>query len=205
MDISVIVPCHNLEKYIQPLLNSLSSQSLYSGVSAEVIFVLDNCTDKTEEIISEWIERNGRLNPSIIKVNVHSCGLARNAGLLRARGNWIWFVDGDDWIMSSDAFSILVDYAYFTNAHYIHFQFDYPETFKFPTHPAMVWQYLFDRNTLANLRFTDIQPHEDKLFMEAYSAQWGPPVLLHDQLYYYNYGREGSNIQQFLEKGRIDQ
>ena len=203
MDLSIIVPCHNLENYIQPLLESLSKQWLNTN-TAEVIFVLDDCTDRTKDIIEEWINHGQKITASIIEVNVHSCGIARNAGLLKAQGNYVWFVDGDDWIASPDAINIILDYAYFTGANYIQFEYGHPKTFHYHGHPAMVWQYVFERGTLSNIRFTDIQPHEDLYFMQAYQAQYGKPAFLRDELYYYNYLREGSNVQQFLEKGRID-
>lgn len=53
MDLSIIVPCHNLENYITPLLVSLQSQ-VYDKEKVEIIFVCDSCSDNTKKIIQEF-------------------------------------------------------------------------------------------------------------------------------------------------------
>lgn len=53
MDLSVIIPCHNLEKYILPLLVSLNLQDL-NNYDVEFIFVLDACEDNTESMIRNF-------------------------------------------------------------------------------------------------------------------------------------------------------
>ena len=50
MDVSFIIPCHNLEPYIKPLLISIHMLNL-ENITTEFIFVLDDCTDNTEQII----------------------------------------------------------------------------------------------------------------------------------------------------------
>ena len=50
MDISIIIPCHNSEKFIKPLLLSFQALNL-NEIEAEFIFVLDNCTDNTKLMI----------------------------------------------------------------------------------------------------------------------------------------------------------
>lgn len=54
MDLSIIVPCHNLEGYISKLVDSLIRQR-YDNYDVEIIFVLDNCTDNTGKVIWQRI------------------------------------------------------------------------------------------------------------------------------------------------------
>lgn len=87
MDMSIIIPCHNLENYITPLLVSLQLQVIpYYNV--ELIFVCDNCTDNTQKIIEKF-DFNDLYEVIVLKRNVQSCGLARNEGLAIARGKYI--------------------------------------------------------------------------------------------------------------------
>lgn len=95
IDISFIIPCHNLEEYIKPLLLSLQALDL-KDLTYEFIFILDDCTDATDMIIHYYMNE---YSYKIIKCNHHSCGLARNEGLKVARGEFIWFLDGDDWVI----------------------------------------------------------------------------------------------------------
>ena len=108
VDISVIVPVYNLELYIVPLLESLKKQDL--GVyTAEFIFVLNNCTDKSEEVIREC---GAELNPIILNCTKQGCGNARNTGFEVAKGDYIWFLDGDDWLTNDTAIKEALDKCY---------------------------------------------------------------------------------------------
>ena len=98
MDFSIIVPCYNLEKYIKNLLLSFHMLNL-NNINYEIIFVLDNCTDKTEEIIKNYMFD---MNYKIITCFVKSPGGARNVGYNVASGKYIWFVDGDDWLINPE-------------------------------------------------------------------------------------------------------
>jgi glycosyltransferase involved in cell wall biosynthesis len=50
MDLSIIVPCHNLEKFISPLISALEAQR-FDQYTVELIFVLDDCNDDTARIL----------------------------------------------------------------------------------------------------------------------------------------------------------
>lgn len=95
MDLSIIIPCHNLEGYIKPLLLSFNALNL-ANIETEFIFVLDACTDNTAEEIRKYMID---FNYKIIYCDYHKCGLARNIGFEASSGQYIWFVDGDDWII----------------------------------------------------------------------------------------------------------
>lgn len=92
--ISIIVPVYNVEMYIGQSLESLLSQS-YDNL--ELIVVDDASTDGSLSVISNYAQADPRI---IVIPKKHNEGvsLARNAALDRATGDYILFVDGDDWV-----------------------------------------------------------------------------------------------------------
>ena len=91
--LSIIVPVFNVQAYLEQCLNSIISQS-YTNI--ELIVVNDGSTDSSAEICDNYAKRDAR----IVVIHKNNGGLsdARNAGLKLAKGNWIGFVDSDDWI-----------------------------------------------------------------------------------------------------------
>lgn len=197
MDLSVIIPCHNLEKFIEPLLSSLSEQE-FQPYTIEVVFVLDSCTDNTEQVVFEWSQKNEHLNPILINTKVNSPGLARNIGIEHSQGKYIWFVDGDDWILETDACRQIIEYLELTDAPFIRFDYKFDPKFQYYHHPSMVWQYGFSREAIGTQRFSNIIPHEDGEFMKIFFRRYNPPPFMAKFLYYYNFGREGSTMQRFI-------
>ena len=98
---SVIVPAHNSAKYIRKGLDSIISQDF---VDYELTVVCDACTDETAEIVAEYIG----FGDSIIMTDYGRAGLARNEGLDTAIGDWILFMDDDDWYLPG-AFGMIAD------------------------------------------------------------------------------------------------
>ena len=99
IDISVIIPMYNAEKYINNTLESVFNQETH-GFSIEIIVVNDCSTDRSLQIV-ENISDN-RLIIIDLKKNV-GLSEARNTGIRKARGEWIEFLDSDDQI-SKDLF-----------------------------------------------------------------------------------------------------
>lgn len=96
--ISVIVPCYNVEQYIVKCLDSIISQK-QEGI--EIIVVEDFSTDKTRDVIKNYISNN---NANIVYIeNQENRGAAysRNVALNIANGEYIGFIDGDDYIGES--------------------------------------------------------------------------------------------------------
>ncbi len=95
--ISVIIPCYNVEKYIDRCMESLVNQTL--GVEhMELIFVNDASTDATYEKLCQW---ETKYPESILVVNCEKNGkqgTARNIGIRYASTDYIGFVDSDDWV-----------------------------------------------------------------------------------------------------------
>lgn len=93
MKFSVIVPVYNVEAYLQQCLESLQTQD-YSDY--EVICVNDGSTDHSRGILAEWEEKW----PQMRLIDRENGGLsaARNTGLKVATGDYVVFVDSDDWV-----------------------------------------------------------------------------------------------------------
>lgn len=91
--ISVIVPAFNIEHYIERCLTSIANQT-YSCI--EIIVIDDGSTDNTASIIDSMAERDSRIK--IIHKKNDGVSQARMDGIRHASGEWIGFVDGDDFI-----------------------------------------------------------------------------------------------------------
>lgn len=91
--ISVIVPVYNVEKYLPQCLDSLAAQTL---PEMEFILVNDGCTDGSGTILREYAARHDRFR--LVEQENRGCAGARNAAFPLARGEYIGFVDSDDWV-----------------------------------------------------------------------------------------------------------
>ncbi len=91
--VSVVVPVYNVERYLSECLESVISQTLSD---IEIICVNDGSTDGSGAILGEYAERD----PRIIVVEQENQGLAgaRNSGLDAAIGEYVLFLDSDDWV-----------------------------------------------------------------------------------------------------------
>lgn len=92
--VSVIVPVYNVEKFIDKCLNSLVNQTLKE---IEIIVVNDGSPDNSQKIIDEYVKKYPDKIKSFIKENGGQ-GSARNMGIEKAVGEYISFVDSDDWL-----------------------------------------------------------------------------------------------------------
>ncbi len=92
--VSVIVPVYNVEKYLERCLNSLVNQTLDD---IEIIIVNDGTKDNSEKIIKEFLDKYPQ---KIIYLKKENGGLsdARNYGIPYAKGEYIAFLDSDDYI-----------------------------------------------------------------------------------------------------------
>lgn len=92
--VSVIIPVYNVENYLRKCLDSLVNQTLKD---IEIIVVNDGTTDNSQEIIDEYVKKYPKKVVSIIQENGGQ-GTARNTGLLHAKGEYIGYVDSDDYV-----------------------------------------------------------------------------------------------------------
>lgn len=94
---SIIVPCYNVEKYLNQCVESLCGQTLED---IEIILVDDGSPDNSGKICDEWANKDSRI--TVIHKPNGGVSAARNDGLKIAKGEYVLFCDSDDW-MALDA------------------------------------------------------------------------------------------------------
>lgn len=142
--ISVIIPAYNIDGYLPRCLDSVLKQT-YSNL--EVIVISDGSTDGTNDIIKMYAEKDKRVVP-VFKEN-SGVSDTRNKGLDIANGDYIGFVDGDDYI-ESDMYEKLIKNALEYNADISHCGYQ----MVFPNHIDYYY----------NTRKKVLQNHEQGLF-----------------------------------------
>jgi glycosyltransferase involved in cell wall biosynthesis len=96
--ISVIVPAYNVEKYIGRCLDSLIAQTLRN---IEIIVINDGSSDSTVSILKNYMKRDKRIVLINCSIASGNAGTPRNIGICKAKGDYIGFVDSDDWVESN--------------------------------------------------------------------------------------------------------
>ena len=89
--LSVIVAVRNVEKYLPKMLSSIDGQRKFLH---ELIFIEDGSADGTAVILEEFVKN--RNNIHLLKINPSGVSFARNLGLQKATGDFVLFLDGDD-------------------------------------------------------------------------------------------------------------
>ena len=93
MDLSIIVPVYNVQKYVRTCIESLFRQDLNED-RFEVIIVNDGSTDRSMEMIADIIQQHK--NISVINQENQGLSVARNKGMAIAKGEYILMIDSDD-------------------------------------------------------------------------------------------------------------
>ena len=197
---SVIVPAHNSEAYIRKCLHSVKMQTFKNY---ELIVVCDSCTDNTYDIARPYADK-------IVLEDCSMDGLARNAGIDVAEGEWILFLDDDDWWIHE----YVLEEVYNTIMSFV-FPFDMLLfDFIWKNHPAhkdgyyrqtldnvniAVWSKVFKRELIGDTRFPAIEFTSDKPFMDAICAKRPTAYTMNQLMYCYNYMRKGSQTEQHEE------
>ena len=100
MKISVIIPTYKPGNYIYDCLNSLDSQTLNKS-DYEIIIILNGCNEPWNSNIKCWISNHPKLNVTLIHSDYPGVSMARNIGLDNAKGQYIAFIDDDDFISNN--------------------------------------------------------------------------------------------------------
>lgn len=93
--VSIIVPCYNVENYVEKSILSLMNQTLKE---IEVIAIDDGSNDRTSEILDKIAKQYSNLK--VIHKKNEGVSIARNIGIKEACGEYIGFLDSDDWVNS---------------------------------------------------------------------------------------------------------
>lgn len=191
MKFSVIIPAHNSAAYIQKALVSVVDQTLDDY---ELIVVCDSCDDNTADVASIYTDL-------VEEVKFGNDGLSRSRGLDMAQGEYVMFIDDDDWWLHPYVLEIVdrdtanspeVDcYCYGFIWGYLGYRppnGNTPGQRLFPN----VWSKVWKRSTIGETRFPNVYYCSDMHFT---NAMFDKPInykLSNDPIYFYNYMREGS-------------
>jgi len=103
--VSVVIPAYNVEKFIPKTLESVLGQT-YENL--EIIVVNDGSVDKTGAVVEKILGSQSRFPYKVIHKRNEGVSVARNVGIENAKGKYIKFLDGDDWLIP-DAIEVLVE------------------------------------------------------------------------------------------------
>ncbi len=217
--VSVLIPVYNVEKYLEKCLNSVLRQTL---MNIEIICVNDGSTDGSLEILKRYQKQDSR----IVIVDKENGGLpsARNAGIEKAKGKYIGFVDSDDYV-EPNMFQKLYETAEQDNsevvicgAHifpespradqwlysclspqYGHYKkFDSRLLFEFVYTTPFLWRVFVKRSLIERYNFRldeNILLGEDKNFQAKIYPKAKGITVIPDKLYHYCWYREDSMMQ----------
>lgn len=209
--ISVIIPVYNTERYLAYCLDSVINQT-YQNL--QIILVNDGSTDNSLQIAQQYADRDRRIR--ILNQENQGVSAARNLGISRAKGEYIGFVDSDDWI-APDLYQHLFSLIHLYNADIseaeiirtanegirktpeetqinIYTQQEYLKRFfKIQSQETVYYAYnkLYQRNVLINDQFPSYKVGEDVVSTFRAALRSGRIVSSNAPLYYY---RQGSGI-----------
>lgn len=208
--ISVIVPVYNVENYISKCIESIINQS-YSNL--EIIIINDGSTDKSGDICEYYSKKDSRI--LLIHQGHQGVAMTRNNALDMVSGEYIGWVDSDDWIMP-DMFSTLYNNAVEYDADISMCNFYYisedGKTFPYSNEKEgikvlegvykiihnirlannVLWNRLYKSHLLKNIRFPKGKLFEDIFIMHKLIDNANKVVLASDCKYYYL--RRGTGI-----------
>lgn len=218
--ISVIIPIYNVEKHLEKCLDSIVQQTLKD---IEIILINDCGTDNSYETAKKYANIDKR-----IKLINNECnkgqGFSRNLGIKMATGEYIGFVDADDWL-ELNAYEILYNAALQTDSDIIRCNFKFVEKngiipyelgniYKQPlkNYSALdapidflakqiitIWNGLYKKDFLINnnFYFEETGKLEDKLFCWQTRLATTKMSYIPDFLYYYNKSNETQDTQNY--------
>lgn len=199
MRFSIIIPAHNAADRIRNALESIKKQTF---TDYELIVICDSCDDNTAEIAKEYTDK-------VLKVHNHRDGLTRNAGLDIANGEYILFMDDDDWWLHEYVLDMINKKLDKEPCDVLCFAFIWKTVgYAGPLdngggHFVAVWNKCWRREYIGKTRFNNIQYGSDVVFNSDMFFVKSPRVVNWEMpLYYYNFLREGS-LSDLYYKGVI--
>lgn len=97
--ISIIIPVYNCEKHLNQCIESVLNQEFHD---IECILINDGSTDNSGYICDEWVKRDRRIR--VYHQNNLGVSKTRNRGITLAKGEYIYFIDADDFIIMIEYF-----------------------------------------------------------------------------------------------------
>lgn len=216
--VSVILPCYNVASYVHTAIESLKAQELQNF---EVLVVDDGSTDDTAQTARDVIAQDPRFR--MLSQPNQGLSVARNTGLNLARGLYVAFVDGDDWVapnflsrMVTTLDATQADWAacaiwleFDTSARVTHSAIhaapkimgeirpcDLDDARLVARHFPSAWNKLYRRDFIGDLRFVPGALYEDHPFYWALACRSKRMWYLPEPLYHHRRGRAGQITMQ---------
>lgn len=225
--ISVIVPVYNVEKYLWECIDSVLKQTY---TNFEVILVDDGSKDSSKYICEEYAVKDARIK--VMAKENGGASSARNLGLTVAKGEYIYFLDSDDWIVEDalekllkicesshaevvffDAYSVDEETGKVTTSHYSHkknYQINQgyrlmEELISNKDFHVAPWLFFIRKDLLdrKRLKFEEGIIYEDMIFTYKLFCESQRAVHLPEYLYYRRY-RENSVMTSRIKKKNFD-
>lgn len=214
--LSVIIPVYNIKDYLHQCIDSL----ICERTDYEIILIDDGSYDGSSAICDEYAEKY-----NIVKVFHKKNGgvsSARNLGLRNAKGEYIYFVDGDDWVedFSTVWESLSGDDLYGVNYDVIDANNqivtshrpvcndtlvnDYDKFYR--RHSHALWAFIFRREKIEQLKLSfceELKYAEDWVFVVSYLSKTAQINNLRNITYKYRVSREGSAMNQKYDSRQV--
>lgn len=207
--ISVIIPVHNVERYLPQCLDSVLSQSC---TDLQVILIDDGSTDSCGVICDEYAEKDARVE--VIHQKNAGAAAAKNAGLRVATGKYLSFVDSDDYL-APDAYAHMVELLEAQEADVVQCAFNdvyvdkvvahsiqgeqteftttqYLEQFTKDWTCGLLWDKLYRRRIFQDIYFEEGHRIDDEYF--TYRGIMNASKILCDDRIVYNYRKRRSSV-----------
>lgn len=211
MKISIIIPCYNAESYIEKCMSTILLDELKEK---EIIFINDGSKDDTLKLLRGLESKYS--NVVIIDQENSGQAVARNKGLKKATGEYIFFLDVDDYV-EKNVFKKMYDYALKNNSDYVYS--DYYEHYSnqdkivknnhgaeekkdallanFAPWGKLISKKLIDK---VNFQFCEGRIFEDIAVIPHLAACSDHPIYLNEALYYYNMTNTSTMRQKHYNK-----
>ena len=215
--VSVIIPVHNTEEYLDRTLSSVTGQTLRD---LEILCIDDGSTDGSLKILRAWAQRDSRVRVIAFEQN-QGVSAARNRGFEESRGRFVYYLDSDDWI-DPDYLEALYTKAVETgqdvvvNANYIN-EFEdpaknapsgdfgfirddgyYPVTQVQTLFPPVIWARLYKREYLSRIGicFPNVKGGAEDIFYAGLAELMQERSYVFRGPFHHYWQREGSLMHQ---------
>ena len=213
MKLSIIIPVYQVEQTLPRCLDSIISQSFRDW---QAILVDDGSTDGSAAICDDYAKRESRVQTIHLKRN-SGLSAARNAGLDKAKGEYITFVDSDDYIAADtlktlfETLAVHPDYDILEYPVYEHYGSKHIRLLQFPKREytnmlaywlegqayrhTYAWNKIYRKEVFQNVRFPKGRTFEDALTLPKLLRQCQTIATTDTGLYYYCYNPKGISHQ----------
>lgn len=209
LDLSIIVPCYNIEAYLEQCLDSLLNQS--TDISYEIIAIDDGATDATGTILDKY----QKMSKNLKVIHQENKGLsgARNRGIEEANGKYLMFVDSDDYVsenyidsltrkaLDNDADMVACGYSTFVDNKVIK---NVKPNNDIDSIHGCAWGKVFRRDLFEKIRFPEGYWYEDSIYRHLILPQIEKYYVEKKPIYFYRRNRNGITQSSIARPKAID-